>query len=110
MRSELLKELEIFRMAKIKPNYAALARQYDCDPRTIKRYLTKPQPGKRSKSTKRASKLDPYRDIIQDKYQTCSATAIFYFIKELGYSGGISILRDYCHRLKKESTKTCGSN
>ena len=105
MRSELLKELEIFRMSKIKPNYAALARQYNCDPRTIKRYLTKPQPDKRSKPTKRASKLDPYRDIIQDKYQTCSATAIFYFIKELGYSGGISILRDYCHRLKKEKAQ-----
>ncbi|PEG93759.1 transposase, partial [Lactobacillus sp. UMNPBX10] len=45
--------------------------------------------------------MDPYRDVIKDKYKTCSATAIFYFIKELGYEGGISILRDCCHQLKK---------
>lgn len=101
MRLELQEELTFYKMEKIKPNYAALGRRYNCDPRTIKRYLTNPQAGKRQSTKRRTSKLDPYRDVIKDKYQTCSATAIFYFIKELGYEGGISILRDYCHQLKK---------
>lgn len=101
MRLELQEELIFYKMAKIKPNYAALGRQYNCDPRTIKRYLNNPQAGKRQTNKRRPSKLDPYRDVIKDKYKTCSATAIFYFIKELGYEGGISILRDYCHQLKK---------
>lgn len=101
MRSELQKELAFFKMSKIKPNYAALGRKYNCDPRTIKRYLNNPQASKRRYTKHRSSKLDPYREIIKDKYLDCSATAIFYFIKELGYEGGISILRDYCHQLKK---------
>lgn len=101
MRLELQEELIFYKMAKIKPNYAALGRQYNCDPRTIKRYLNNPQAGKRQTNKRCPSKLDPYRDVIKDKYKTCSATAIFYFIKELGYEGGISILRDYCHQLKK---------
>lgn len=101
MKSELVKELAIFKMVKIKPNYTALARKYNCDPRTIKRYLNNPNPEQR-KNNRRPSKLDPYRDIIQEKYENCSATAIFHFIKELGYEGGISILRDYCHQLKKQ--------
>lgn len=101
MKSELKKELILFKMTKIKPNYAALGRKYNFDPRTIKRYLTQNHADKRRNSKRRSSKLDPYREIIKDKYQTCSATAIFYFIKELGYEGGISILRDYCHQLKK---------
>ncbi|WP_304133981.1 IS21 family transposase [Limosilactobacillus coleohominis] len=92
-------------MTKIKPNYAALGRKYNCDPRTIKRYLTQNHADKRRNSKRRSSKLDPYREIIKDKYQTCSATAIFYFIKELGYEGGISILRDYCHQLKKANNQ-----
>ena len=105
MKSELKKELMLFKMTKIKPNYAALGRKYNCDPRTIKRYLTQNHADKRRNSKRRSSKLDPYREIIKDKYQTCSATAIFYFIKELGYEGGISILRDYCHQLKKANNQ-----
>ncbi|OYS99051.1 integrase catalytic subunit, partial [Limosilactobacillus reuteri] len=42
-----------------------------------------------------------YRNICDEKVKnTCSATSIFYFIKEMGYTGGISILRDYCHQIK----------
>lgn len=78
MRTELSKELTIYKMNNIKPNYAALARQYNCDSRTIKRYLLDPDAGKRKNPKRRVSKLDPFRDIIRDKYQTCSATAIFY--------------------------------
>ena len=81
MRLELQEELIFYKMAKIKPNYAALGRQYNCDPRTIKRYLNNPQAGKRQTNKRRPSKLDPYRDVIKDKYKTCSATAIFYFTR-----------------------------
>ena len=97
MRLELQEELIFYKMAKIKPNYAALGRQYNCDPRTIKRYLNNPQAGKRQTNKRRPSKLDPYRDVIKDKYKTCSATAIFYFIKELGYEGGI-LNFTICHK------------
>lgn len=82
MRSELQKELIFFKMLKIKPNYAALGRKYNCDSRTIKRYLNNPKANRRKYTKRRVSKLDPYREVIKEKYQTCSATAIFYFIKE----------------------------
>jgi transposase len=49
----------------IKPNFAALGREYDLDPRTVKKYYEgyKGKPKTRNKP----SKLDPYRLEISDK-------------------------------------------
>ena len=79
MRLELQEELIFYKMAKIKPNYAALGCQYNCDPRTIKRYLNNPQAGKRQTNKRRPSKLDPYRDVIKDKYKTLFCNSHFLF-------------------------------
>lgn len=92
-----------------KPNYAALARQYNCDYRTIKQAYkdikcnkdiqTKPQ-------KKRKNKLDPYRAIIQTKSDmNCSAMAIFKFIEKKGFTGKYSIVRDYCAKYRKQRVK-----
>lgn len=90
-------------------NKAELARRYDCDPRTIDRYL-KIQSGEiKPKGYKRVypSKLDDYKDIIIHKVDTygCSAMAVYKFIKKKGYSGGYSILADFVRKHKEKETK-----
>lgn len=90
-------------------NKAELARRYDCDPRTIDRYL-KIQSGEiQPKEHKRIyhSKLDGYKDIIIRKVDTygCSAMAVYKFIKKKGYTGGYSILADFVRKHKENETK-----
>lgn len=79
MRDDIKEEMHEYIMKEIKPNYAAMARRYDCDPRTVKRYYeegTRTQPEK-PKTKVRPSKLDGYREIIKDKLElSCSAMAI----------------------------------
>jgi transposase len=53
---------------------------------------------------KRGSKLDPYREQIRtliDKHNL-SAVGILEEIRRLGYDGGYTILKGYCHELKKD--------
>ena len=55
-------------MKGIKPNYAELARQYHCDPRTVKKYYEAGKGNelkKTRKTTKRVSKLEPYKTLIE---------------------------------------------
>ena len=90
-------------------NKAELARRYDCDPRTIDRYL-KIQSGEiKPNEHKRVyrSKLDDYKDIIIHKVDTygCSAMAVYKFIKKKGYTGKYCILADFVRKHKETETK-----
>ncbi|SHC59981.1 transposase [Staphylococcus aureus] len=80
-------------MKGIKPNYAELGRQYNCDPRTVKKYYEAGKENelerlKKRQQNKKASKLDPFKKI-----------------EKKGYEGKYTILREYCKnkmRLKKQ--------
>ena len=86
----------------IKPNLAALARQYDADYRTIKRYLEEVEDGKVPKKVKRPSLLDPYRPVIKERVsQNYSAMSIFKFIQKQGFQGQYTIVRELCSTIKK---------
>ena len=65
MTNNLRGELSIMDSLDIKPNYSALARKYDMDWRTVKKYHEgyKGKPETRNKS----SRLDYYRSEITDK-------------------------------------------
>lgn len=91
-------------MSDIKPNFTHLARQFECDPRTVKRYYENDLSKKKASARKRSSKLEPFRSIIQEKVELgCSASAIYRFIKKEGYEGRDSILRDYCSPIAKHT-------
>lgn len=66
MDKNLKGELAVMDSLKIKPNYAALGREYGMDWRTVKKY----HEGYEGKPTKRSkgSKLDVYRDEIVDRF------------------------------------------
>lgn len=62
---QLIAELNIMDISGIKPNYAALARKYDMDYRTVKKYHEGYQ-GK-PKNRNKPSKLDEYEEVIIEK-------------------------------------------
>lgn len=109
MRKDVYERMRYFVLEKIKPNYSAVARQYDVDPRTVKAAYLRAQSDKTSvvrKRRSRRSKLDGYQDIIEDKYAAgCSARSIYDFIVEKGFTGKYTIVKDYCRRFRKEQTK-----
>lgn len=65
MDQALVTQLKILKLSNIKPNYSELARQYDVDRRTVKKYYDgyEGKPKHRQKS----SKLDKYYEIIRSK-------------------------------------------
>ena len=64
----------------IKPNYSELARIYNMDRRTIKKYYFGFEP--KDKTTKRVSKLDKYQDLIKSKLAIpgTNKKAVYMFI------------------------------
>lgn len=90
-------------------NKAELARRYDCDPRTIDRYL-KIQSGElipKQSSRVYYSKLDDYKATIINKVDIygCTAMAVYKFIRKRGYSGKYSIVADFVKHHKDTETK-----
>ena len=90
-------------------NKAELARRFDCDPRTIDRYL-KIQSGElipKESSRQYHSKLDDFKGIIIDKVDTygCSAMAAYKFIAGKGYEGKYSIVADFVKHHKEQEVK-----
>lgn len=108
MRNDVYERIKHFVIEKIKPNYTALARQYNVDPRTVKAAFTRALTGVTGNKhrRRRVSKLDNYRDIIEDKYTDgCSARTIYDFIVEKGFTGKYTIVKDYCRNFRKAQVK-----
>lgn len=64
---KLITQLRILKEMDLKPNYSALAREYGCDRRTVKKYNNGYTGGDNTRNKK--SKLDKYSSIIEEKLQ-----------------------------------------
>lgn len=101
MRKDIYERMKIMKQGETKPNYAEIARRWDCDYRTVKRYFE--QDVVPTRKITKPSKLDPYRAIIETKVDLgCTGSSIYHFIKKKGYDGKYSILRDYVRSIKVE--------
>ena len=72
--------------------------------RTIVKYLDVPAPAKTRRE--RASKLDPFKAAIAELLQqdpTANAPVIAQRLQPLGYSGGITIIKDYLRAVRQSS-------
>jgi transposase len=82
-----------------------IARELHLDERTVARWLAveKFQP---RKTAPRPSKLDPYKPQIVRWLESHPYTAaqIFLRLREGGYRGGITIVKDYVHRIRPPHT------
>lgn len=104
MRIDIYEKVSLYKMNDLKPNFSEVARTYGCDPRTVKRYYEGGQ--NERKYTKKPSKLDDYKTIIEEKLDLgVSVISIYHFIQDKGYTGKYTILKDYCKGIKKEKTE-----
>lgn len=66
------------------------------------------EPYRPPQPAKRASRLDPYKSLIVRWLETypLSAQQIFQRLREAGYSGGVSSLKDYVRRVRPPQQKS----
>ena len=80
----------------------SIARQLQINRETVARYLTGPGLSK-ERRTKRGSKLDPYKDIIDKLVEQCpdvKAPVVLQRIQDKGFDGEITIVRDMLRQLR----------
>lgn len=68
---------------------------------------TAPEPVKKPRA--RASKMDPYKEIISqllEKYSNITGQRVFEHLVEKGFEGKISIVREYLRTVRPENPKT----
>lgn len=109
---ELISKVKEMIRLNIKPNYAALGREYKCDYRTAKsRYERelKKENGVEIEEKIRNHIIDEYKEIIDDKLENIpgvKAYSIYYLLKtEKGYKGSYSSVRDYVRENKDKRKK-----
>lgn len=90
-------------------NKSELARRYNCDPRTVERYLKISSGELVPKKSSRVytSLIDDYKSIIIDKVDTYGATAmaVYKFIKAKGYKGKYSTVAAFVSKHKNTEIK-----
>lgn len=92
-----------FRHPDGKINYSALARHTGYDRKTLRKYLARNILPKSKPRKPKPSKLNNYKDFILQRfteYPEISAARIFRELRERGYSGGITIVRDYVSTIR----------
>jgi len=105
MRKDIKEYMNRIRKEGIKPNFSRIARRFNCDYRTAKKYYEEELIEKKEKP-KRGSKLDGYRETIKEKLEyEAPASEILRFIQKQGYEGKYTILREYCKELKGDMQK-----
>ena len=85
-------------------NYAQIARDMGCDYQTVKAAVARiksagpdGQGAKGPSRPPRPSVLDGFRDAVRWKVDgKCKVSAIFRFIKGMGYEGGLTTLKVFC--------------
>ncbi len=104
MRIDIYKEVSKHMNENIKINFKKTAESLGCDPRTVKRYL-KQTPERKPRTLNK--KLEPYEDIVKDKVENYSVTAVslYDFLKKKGYDGSYSLLRKYIKEKRLECQK-----
>lgn len=85
-----------------------IARIMGVDRKTVKRIIKRKQVMLERQRAARTSLLEPYREHIREmliKDPTMAASTMLHRLREIGYMGGITILRDYVAAQKSKSPK-----
>ena len=108
---ELRNKLKELIRLNIKPNFAALGREYSCDYRTAKaKYYEEQNKEKGIEIIKKVRRyiIDDYKDLIINKLETIpgiTAYSIYYFLKlEKGYTGSYETIKNFV-RANKDKRK-----
>ena len=69
MRTDIFEVIFMEKKEKGKINYSKIAKQYECDPRTVKRYFNARDENPSVRKSRIVKKLtDDFEEIIEDKY------------------------------------------
>jgi predicted transcriptional regulator len=80
----------------------SISRELSMSRKSVRKYLRAEPKGKQNR--KKGSKLDPYREKIPaliDEHNL-SVVRILEGSRKIGYDGGYTILKEYCHELRKD--------
>jgi len=97
---------EIHRLKDLRFSQREIANNLNLDRATVSKYIKSPDIICKP-SIQRASKLDPYRDVIQElleKYPKIKAPVVLRQIEEKGFDGEITIVRDYLRNIRRYSS------
>ncbi len=104
MRKDIMEAINLMKKDGEKPNYAELARIYNCDYRVIKRYFENDI--KERKTVVKHSLLDEFKETINDKLENgYTAKSIYYLLVKKGFTGKYGIVKKYAREYKHEQTK-----
>jgi transposase len=78
-------------------NISLLSRETKLSRDTIRKYLNEGVKQHKGKGKKRGSKLDPFKEYLHEQfgYRNFNCEALYDRIKAQGYTGGITIVREY---------------
>ena len=105
MRIEIYEEVYMAKQEGLKVNYSEIARKYNCDPRTVKRYYEKVDALPFVRNERIIPKVtDGFEEIIREKFlvNNAPAIAIYNLLKDKGYKGSYTTIKNFTHKLKSE--------
>ncbi len=84
-----------------------IAKELGLSRNTVKKYLNSKKPPKYQSKQKLPSKLDPYKVYLDKRIKDAKphlipATVLYLEIKQLGYRGKVTILRDWIRKEKMQ--------
>ena len=88
-------------------NYTEIGKKYGIDPRTVKKYSHSEKKPEYPKGTKRESKIEKYKGMIDELLCEAPyiALRILEIITEQGFDGKYTIVKDYVKRKKDDLNK-----
>ncbi|HIC96492.1 TPA: IS21 family transposase, partial [Candidatus Bipolaricaulota bacterium] len=97
--------MNILQLHKQGLSISEIARRTGRDRKTIRKYLQQPWRPPQRKPAKRKSKLDPFKDYLLKRWDegVTNAVKLLDEIKNQGYQGGYTILKDFLHPLRQEA-------
>lgn len=106
MRKDILNQIKLLKEDMRLLNKSELARRFNCNRRTVDKYLNKVNCSSR-KSREVKSKLDGYKETVVDKIDNYGSTAmaIYKFIQKKGYEGGYQTVNNFVKTHKKSEVK-----
>ncbi len=106
MRKDVSNQIKLLREEVELLNKSELARRFNCDRRTVEKYINSSGDVSR-KSREVKSKLDEYKEIVIDKVDNygSKSMAIFKFIQKKGYEGGYQTVNNFVKSHRKSEIK-----
>ncbi|WP_202708633.1 IS21 family transposase [Sporosalibacterium faouarense] len=105
MRKDVANQIKLLKEDTVLLNKSELARRFNCNRRTVDKYLKEVDSSRKSREVK--SKLDGFKEVVIDKVDNygSNSMAVFKFIEKKGYEGGYQTVNNFVKNHKKSEIK-----